>query len=79
MASFSVIAGASSKIPDVANTDKPKPYSTASQGSAIKRMIAAIASAFNAQVLLPKATMTITLAVITAALRTLGSGPTNST
>ena len=77
--SFSVIAGASSKIPDVANTDKPKPYSTASHGSAISKIIAAIARAFSAQVLRPKATMTITLAVITAALRTLGSGPTNIT
>ncbi|CAB4634433.1 unannotated protein [freshwater metagenome] len=79
VASFSVIAGAISKIPDVANTDKPNPYSTASHGSAIKRIIAAIARAFSAQVLLPNETMTITLAVITAALRTLGSGPTNIT
>ena len=76
---LSAIAGASSKIPAVARTDRPNPNSTASHGSEIKRMIVAIARAFRAQVRRPRATMTITLAAITPARSTLGSGPMSKT
>ena len=79
VANLSLSAGASNKIPAVARRESPKPNSKESHGSAISRTTAAIAKAFSAHVLLPRQSMSITLAVMTAALRTLGSGPTRRT
>jgi hypothetical protein len=75
----------------IAFDDAPKPYQTLQTGSGRVRAVQAsvsagflhvrlqLSSALSAQVLRPIAIMTITLAAITPARSTLGSGPISST